>query len=324
MNMRLAPLKYRRTAEEGMIYGGCNCGKLPSDHPCPQAMCTPAAVYRTAGWETCLKSGWQISGYARWSGTVIIQNLKNAANASFWLGVGDVPLLPAAETVIFTGQIPSAGRRLDKMNEVISTILRRRSIRRFERRQIEEDILDEILQAGLYAPSAGGRQGVIFAVCQDREVNERLGKIKRANSHPCMAAHGNYVSREQPSIADDPKLTNAFYDAPTVITMFAPKNFLFSPEDCAAAAENMMLAADSLGVGSCYIGQGWTAFGDPYGQEILRKWKIPENLLCCDAASSGLSKRRGFPSAAEAAERGTHTEILSKGQEELKWMPECV
>lgn len=45
-------------------------------------------------------------------------------------------------------------------------------------------------------------------------------------------------------------------------------------EDCAAAAENMMLAADSLGVGSCYIGQGWTAFADPYGQEILKKWKI--------------------------------------------------
>ncbi|HIR12923.1 MAG TPA: nitroreductase family protein [Candidatus Choladousia intestinavium] len=66
----------------------------------------------------------------------------------------------------------------------MSTILRRRSIRRFERRQIEEDILEQILQAGLYAPSAGGRQGVIFAVCQDREVNERLGKMKRANSHP--------------------------------------------------------------------------------------------------------------------------------------------
>ncbi|HJA66260.1 MAG TPA: hypothetical protein H9955_08100 [Candidatus Mediterraneibacter cottocaccae] len=36
----------------------------------------------------------------------------------------------------------------------------------------------------------------------------------------------------------------------------------------------MMLAADALGVGSCYIGQGWTAFADPYGQEILRKWGI--------------------------------------------------
>ncbi len=37
----------------------------------------------------------------------------------------------------------------------------------------------------------------------------------------------------------------------------------------------MMLVADALGIGSCYIGQGWTAFADPYGQEILRQWKIP-------------------------------------------------
>ena len=161
------------------------------------------------------------------------------------------------------------------MNEVMNTILHRRSIRRFDSRQIEESALQEILQAGLYAPSAGGRQGVIFAVCQDREINERLGRIKRANSHPRMATATSYVSREQPSIADDPKLTNAFYDAPTVITFFAPKQFLFSVDDCAVAAENMMLAADALGIGSCYIGQGWPAFADPYGQEVLKNWRIP-------------------------------------------------
>lgn len=159
-------------------------------------------------------------------------------------------------------------------NEVMETILHRRAIRRFEERQVEETALEQILTAGLYAPSAGGRQGVLFVVCQEREVNERLGKIKRGNSSPKMATATSYVSKEQPSIADDPNPKNAFYDAPTVITMFAPKNFLFSAEDCAAAAENMMLAADSLGVGSCYIGQGWTAFADPYGQEILQKWNI--------------------------------------------------
>lgn len=159
-------------------------------------------------------------------------------------------------------------------NSVLETILHRRAIRRFDPKQIEEEALRQILKAGLYAPSAGGRQGVMFAVCQDREVNERLGRIKRANSHPRMATATSYVSREQPSIADDPNLKNAFYDAPTVITMFAPKDFLFSAEDCAAAAENMMLAADSLGIGSCYIGQGWTAFADPYGQEILKRWNI--------------------------------------------------
>ena len=161
------------------------------------------------------------------------------------------------------------------MPDVFDTILHRRSIRRFDTRQIEEDALQKILQAGLYAPCAGGRQGVLFVVCQDREVNARLGRIKRANSHPQMASGNNYVSRQQPSIADDPKLTNAFYDAPTVITLFGPKNFLFAVDDCAVAAENMMLAADALGVGSCYIGQGWPAFADPYGQEILRKWNIP-------------------------------------------------
>ncbi len=159
-------------------------------------------------------------------------------------------------------------------NGVMKTILHRRAIRRFEEKQIEETELQQILQAGLYAPSAGGRQGVLFVVCQDKEVNQRLGKIKRANSKPKMATASSYVSKEQPSIADDPTLNNAFYDAPTVITMLAPKNFLFAVEDCAVAAENMMLAADALGIGSCYIGAGWTAFADPYGQEILKEWGV--------------------------------------------------
>ncbi len=159
-------------------------------------------------------------------------------------------------------------------NAVLKTIMHRRAIRRFEPRQPEEEVLRKILEAGLYAPSAGGRQGVIFAVSQNAEVNLRLGRIKRASSSPSMATATRYVSREQPSIADDPNIRDAFYGAPVVITLFAPRNFLFAAEDCAVAAENMMLAADSLGLGSCYIGQGWTAFADPYGQEILTRWGI--------------------------------------------------
>lgn len=62
------------------------------------------------------------------------------------------------------------------MNETIKTILHRRTIRRFDTKQIEEAVLQQILQAGLCAPSAGGRQGVIFAVCQNKEINEQLGK----------------------------------------------------------------------------------------------------------------------------------------------------
>ena len=192
---------------------------------------------------------------------------------------------------------------------VMEAIMHRRAIRRYDPRQIEESDLQQILEAGMYAPSAGGRQGVIFAVCQDREVNEKLGKIKRANSKWSMASGNNYISKEQPSVADDPKLTNAFYDASTVITMFAPKNFLFSAEDCATAAENMMLAADALGVGSCYIGQGWTMdgvrrsvwSGDPEEMEH------PPGLLCGHAAFARISERGRQTSRAEAAQRGTYT-----------------
>lgn len=176
-------------------------------------------------------------------------------------------------------------------NEVMKTIMYRRAIRRFEEKQIAEEELNQILQAGMYAPSAGGRQGVIFAVCQDKEVNEKLGKIKRANSNPHMATATSYVSKEQPSIADDPKILNAFYDAPTVITMFAPKNFLFSVDDCAVAAENMMLMATSLDIGSCYIGQGWTAFADPYGQEILQKWQVPDGYYAVMQLLLGYPKK---------------------------------
>lgn len=179
------------------------------------------------------------------------------------------------------------------MKTVMEAIMHRRAIRRFDNKQLEEEVLQQILEAGLYAPSAGGKQGVIFAVCQDKEVNERLGTIKRANSNPRMATAASYVSKEQPSIADDPNLTNAFYDAPTVITFFAPKNFLFSVDDCATAAENMMLMADALGVGSCYIGQGWTAFADIYGQDILRKWEIRSDYYAVMQLLLGYPREEG-------------------------------
>lgn len=160
------------------------------------------------------------------------------------------------------------------MNEIIKIIMERRSIRRFRPEQIPGKELELILQAGLYAPSAGGRQGVFMVVSQNREVNERLGRIKKKNTHVTMSDAQHYISKEQPSIADDPGIASGFYDAPTVITLFAPKQFLYSVNDCSVAAENMMLAAASLGIGSCLIGAGWESFADPYGNATLVAWGV--------------------------------------------------
>lgn len=52
------------------------------------------------------------------------------------------------------------------------------------------------------------------------------------------------------------------------------KNFLFGSYDASAAAENMLLAAHSVGLGGCYIGSAWESFADPFGQEVLKKWNI--------------------------------------------------
>lgn len=159
-------------------------------------------------------------------------------------------------------------------NVIIKNMLERRSVRRFRPEQISEEELDTILQAGLYAPSAGGRQGVLFVVSQDTETNERLGRIKKAHFHGRMSTAEVYISKEQPSIADDASIKSAFYGAPTVVTLFAPKRFLYAESDACVAAENMLLAATSLGIGSCYIGSAWDSFDDPFGHEILQKWNV--------------------------------------------------
>lgn len=184
--------------------------------------------------------------------------------------------------------------KTDLKNPVMENILSRRSIRRFLEQQIGEEELQMVLEAGMYAPSAGGRQGVLFVVSQDQETNQKLGKIKRRSSHVRMSTDTVYISKEQPSIADDPSITNAFYNAPTVITLFVPKDFLYGPYDASAAAENMLLAAHSMGLGGCYIGSAWDSFRDSFGQETLIKWNVRTDYY------AALHVLLGYPSDAQA------------------------
>lgn len=82
------------------------------------------------------------------------------------------------------------------MNEMIEKMLTRHAIRRFQDRQIEDGILEEVLQAGLYAPSAGNNQYSRIVVCQDKEINEKLGRLNRymqfkGNDPKEIASKGN-------------------------------------------------------------------------------------------------------------------------------------
>ena len=162
--------------------------------------------------------------------------------------------------------------------DIIDVIRTRHSIRKYQDRQIEHEDLEKIIEAGLRAPNAGGRQGSIIIGIYDAKLAELVGKLNVAQFDR-SALMGNYVSEEQPSIIDDPTIKSGFYGAPCVCAVFGPEDFLYSVPDAFCCAENMILEAHSLGLASCIIARGEETFESPEGQKLLKDWKIPEGYI---------------------------------------------
>lgn len=158
-----------------------------------------------------------------------------------------------------------------KANNLLELMKKRRSYRKFEKKQITDKELNMILEAGLYAPNAGGRQSTLFLVTQSQEINDTLGKINRSAA---KIVAGRKVNELQQSIIDNPKIASGFYEAPTVVTLLAPKQFLYSEGDCAVAGENMLLMAESLGLGSCFVARAKETMSSEYGQKLLKERNI--------------------------------------------------
>lgn len=154
----------------------------------------------------------------------------------------------------------------------------RRSIRKYEDRQIERGDLEKIIEAGLYAPNAGGGQRTMIVAIHNKELCEKIGKLNVARFDRNNLS-GSYVSSEQPSIIDDPTIKSGFYGAPTVCVIFGPKRFLYSTPDAFCCAENMVLAATELGLASCIIARGEETLDNEIGAAYLKEWKIPENYI---------------------------------------------
>lgn len=160
-------------------------------------------------------------------------------------------------------------------NQILETIFSRRSIRRFKPEPIDPGQLDLIVEAGLRAPNGGACQSVVMLVCQDAEANRQLGRISRE-----AYKGGRYpVSEAQPSAADDLTMTDAFYGAPVSVSIFTPEIWEVGPLDAALAAENMILAAWSMGVGTCCIDRSKLVFATDYGMELRRRAHIPDDYV---------------------------------------------
>ena len=138
---------------------------------------------------------------------------------------------------------------------LMDLIKARHSIRKYTKEQISREDLDKILEAGNFAPNAGGGQRSMMVAVNNAELTTRIGimnlaKFDRSN------LEGSYVSKEQPSSIDDPTIKNGFYGAPTVVAIFGQSNFMFRVADAFCIAENMVLQATELGIASCIISRG--------------------------------------------------------------------
>lgn len=152
------------------------------------------------------------------------------------------------------------------MNKVIENIKTRRSVRSYKDIPIRKEYIDSIIEAGLYAPSARNSQNWQFTIVQKEE-----------NLSSLSDAIAEVLGREY----------NKFYYAPVLIITSAPKDYKYSLVDCATAIENMMLASNSLDLGSVWINQLTDICDDPRVRVLLTKLGIPQDHMLCGAVALG-------------------------------------
>lgn len=162
--------------------------------------------------------------------------------------------------------------------ELLELIKKRRSVRKYQDKQITEEELNKILEAGTYAPNAGGGQRRMVVAIHNKDLADKLGRLNVSKLDRTTLS-GNYVSKEQPSIIDDSNIKSGFYGAPTVCIIFAQKNFLYSIPDSFCVAENMVLEATSLGISSCIVARAEDTFDNEEGKVYMKEWDVPENYI---------------------------------------------
>lgn len=161
--------------------------------------------------------------------------------------------------------------------DTLETILTRRSTRSYSSKPVEKEKLEKIIEAGRYAPSGGNNQSSHFIVVQNSEVLKKLAEITQ-NAFAKMEITEKTYSSLKSSIMQSKKGEYIFYyHAPILIIVANQKDYGNNMADCAVAVENMMIAANSLDLGSCWINQIHWLTEEPEMLKYLQELGLKEN-----------------------------------------------
>ena len=138
------------------------------------------------------------------------------------------------------------------MNSTIKDMIERRSIRKFRTDEVPQALIDEVIEAGLYAASGKGKQSPIIVAVTNPDLRTQ-------------------ISRDNCRIGGWQEGHDPFYGAPVILMVLAPKVVPTAVEDGSLVLGNLMLAGHALGLGTIWINRAKEAFEEPYYKDLLKK-----------------------------------------------------
>ena len=144
------------------------------------------------------------------------------------------------------------------MNDVMKALLTRRSVRKYKQDKVPREVLDQIMEAGMYAPSAKNRQPWLILCVTNEALIDRMARL---NAEVMGMKKEEY----------DP-----FFGAPAVLVVLAKKDVPTRVYDGSLMMGNLMNAAHAMGLGSCWVNRAYEVFESDAGKEILRELGVEE------------------------------------------------
>ena len=137
----------------------------------------------------------------------------------------------------------------------LELIRTRRSTRSYQERPVPQALLDQVLEAGRYAPSGGNNQTTHFLVLRDPTVLRKLADLVKEEFSKMEVTPGMYPSMAGAIRASKQEFYHFHYDAPVLIVTANKRDYGNNIADCACCLENMMIMANALDLGTCWINQ---------------------------------------------------------------------
>lgn len=171
-------------------------------------------------------------------------------------------------------------------NDVLETIRARRSTRKFEEKPVPEEYLEAILDAAIWAPSGSNGQSWLFTAVTNKEKLLKINELVK-EAFQTYVPDDDYPAKHGAKAASRKEGYNFYYNAPVLIFASNRPNYENAMADCSLALENIFLAAESLGLGSCYINPPHWLRDDENLREYLFELGIPKEHTICSSAAVG-------------------------------------